>query len=230
MSADMPARSTPQLDLMRRLRVRDAEHPAMSFLDDSERERVDRILESSVEKGLTKKVQREAHAFLVTLGQRDASLGFLNEAERVELNRLVSFNPPPASSQKKQVHSPKRSSSMSAGEFLTAIGVVLSVAGAAYFILKDPTTAEDTIWVGVWGVVCGTSFINSTRRRSSRDDDRVSVFEGFLAALIWLIASGAVVLLSGHHLLSPGWSSLLSFIGAGMVGRSVLKIESDDED
>jgi len=114
MSADMPARSTPQLDLMRRLRVRDAEHPAMSFLDDSERERVDRILESSVEKGLTKKVQREAHAFLVTLGQRDASLGFLNEAERVELNRLVSFNPPPASSQKKQVHSPKRSSSMSA--------------------------------------------------------------------------------------------------------------------
>lgn len=222
---------------MRRLKVRDTQHgelAAMPFLEEEERERLDLILNASVERGITSKVQRRAHDFLVRLGQRDSALRFLTDEERGQLVTLTKLDPPPAHDgkrKKKQKSKPKQqSSSMSAGEFVAVIGVVLSVAVAAYLTYHNPTTSGSAIWVGVWGVLCGGSFIGDTRRRSSTDQGSASPLEGFVVALIWAIASAAAVLLGSSHQLSPGWAALLSFVGAGIVGRAVLKVEDDDKD
>lgn len=233
MTASTPARSTPQLDLMRRLKVRDAQHGnlSMPFLDEDERERLNRILNASVEHGITNKVERRAHDFLVQLGERDASIRFLTDDERQQLGALTKLDPPaaPDRKQKKQKSEPKKRS-MSGGEFVAIIGVVSSAATAAYLIFDNPDTTKSAIWVAVWGVIFGGSFIGSTRRRSNTEDGSASFLEGFLAAVIWGIAAAAVVLLSGRDVLSPGWASFLSFIGAGIVGRAILKIESSSDD
>jgi hypothetical protein len=230
MPAGTPARSTPQLDLMRRLKVRDSQHGQLSmpFLEDEERERLDRILDASVEHGITGKVERRAHDFLVQLGERDAAIRFLTDEERQQVGVLTKLEAPGTGSKKKQKPAPKKRA-MSGGEFLVSIGVVAAVAVAAYLIYHNPATNGSAIWVGVWGVIFGGGFIGDTRRRSSTEDGSVSIPEGFLAAVIWGIAATAVVLLGGHQL-SPGWASFLGFIGAGMIGRSVLKIQSDDDD
>lgn len=226
MSAGTPARSTPQLDLMRRLKVRDAQHGqlAMPFLEDDERERLDRILDASVEHGITGTVERRAHDFLVQLGERDAALRFLTDDERQQVGALTRLDAPAKEKKPKPKKRP-----MSGGEFIVSIGVVIAVAVTAFMIYHNPATSGSAFWVSVWGVIFGASFIGSTRRRSSTEDGSVSIPEGFLAAVIWGIAAAAVVLLGGHQL-SPGWASFLSFIGAGIVGRAVLKIESDDDE
>lgn len=228
MSANHPARSTPQLDLMRRLKARDIQHgQLMSFLEDNERERLNRILKDSIEDGITDKVQRQSHDFLVLLGQRDASLHFLTEDERRELTALTRLEPPVAKASRKKLQPKKRS--MSGGEFIVTIMVILSAVMAAYLIFVNPATNHSAIWVAVWGVLCGGGFITGTRQRSSTKDGSVSIPEGFLAGLVWAIAGTAVVLLTSHHVLSPGWAALLSFIGAGIIGRAILNIQDSDD-
>ena len=234
MSTGTPARSTPQLDLMRRLKVRDAQHGnlAMPFLEEEERERLSEILEASVEHGITNKVQRRAHDFLVMLGERDATLRFLNDEERQQLTALIKLTPPPAPKQKrkrKQKATPKKKS-MSAGEFLVIICVMLSVAAAAFLTYQNPATVHSAFWVGVWGLLMGGSFVGDARRRSKTEDGAVSAPEGFLVGLVWAIAAAAIVLLGSHHVLSPGWAAFWSFLGATGLSEAILKIDSSDDD
>lgn len=231
MSTGTPARSTPQLDLMRRLQVRDAQHRdlSMPFLEAEEREQLDRVLNASVDHGVTSKVERQAHAFLVTLGKRDATLRFLTDEEREQLTSLTSLSPPAPDLEQQQELEPERQS-MSAGEFVVCIGVVLAIAAAAWRTYSDPAISGSAIWVAVWGVVSGGSFIADTRHRNSTGNGAVSIAEGFLAVLIWAIASAAVILLGSSQHFSPGAAAFLCFIGAGIVGRAVLKIEDDDSD
>lgn len=232
MPAGTPARSTPQLDFMRRILARDAQHGnlSMPFLEEDERERLERILNASVEHGITNKVERRAHHFLVLLGHRDSMLRFLTDDEREQLVSLTKLEPPPPPKSKKESKPKQRS--MSGGEFFVALGVVLSVAAAAYLTYRDPSTRGSAIWVAVWGVAFGASFIGDTRNRSATSTGSISAAEGFVAAVIWGIAGAAIVLLGGDAVLgmTPGWAAFLGFIGAGVIGRAVLKIEDDDDD
>lgn len=220
MSATPPAHSTPQLDLMRRLRARDVQHEdvGQSFLDAEERLRLNRILNASVRYGVTGTVERRAHDFLVDLGARDEMFRFLTDEERRQIATLTGSVSTAKSSKKK----------MSLGEFIAIIGVLVSTATAAYLIYDNPETTKSTFWVATWGVICGAGFIGATRRRSGTEDGSVSAPEGLLAVIIWGVAATAVVLLGGNHL-SPGVAAFVSFIGAGIIGRAVLKIKDEDD-
>lgn len=113
---------------------------------------------------------------------------------------------------------------MSGGEFIIVLAIIASVLTAAYFIYNNPATNHSAIWVAIWGVMAGSAFIGDARLRSASATGSASVLESLLIALIWGLASAAVIFLGGGAL-SVGWTALISFAGAGVAGRGILQIK-----
>lgn len=225
-SENMPVRPSLEVELLRRLKARNSQHNEfnMPFLEPDELRKIDVILNASEEHGHTDTVRRRAMGMLADIGLRDEALSFLTTDERSQLASLKAETRTQVEPKKKGT----QRSAMSAGEFIVVVSVILSVAGATGLAYADPATMQSSIWVAIWGVLCGGSFIGVTRRRSGDEAGAVTPLESLLVALVWAIAAVATVLLGGE-VMTSGWAAFLSFIGAGFIGRAILKIEDGDD-
>jgi len=230
MASNVPARSAPEVDFLRRLGTRERTHAEIAgpFLTDDERQDLDLVLRLAVDDGVTPKVERKAYALLVAIQARDAELRFLNSDERQTLQALTSNELPAKATSKKggKGRSHKQAGSVSGGEFLAIVGVVVSVGTAIYFTNGHPHASDSAFWVGVWGVMSGSGFIGDIRYRNRKKHEYVSALAGLLVLGCWAAAAAAIVVLG------PAWgfgvTAFLGFMAAASASLKVLMIEDED--
>jgi len=236
MPKDTPARTSPEIDFLRRMRARNAAYAGAAFLDEAELADIDVLLSDAVTRGVTPMIARRAHAQLVVLQERDSQWQFLDfesrrasDTERRELALLIN----PSSKTVAPEHavstsvSPAHSQNMRAGELLATAGVVLSVAAAALLTYRNPGSSDWAGWVAFWGFIYGSGLISDTRKRSVKRGGAASAHEGIAVALIWAVATVVIVVFGGTygHGHDAAWAAFFGFMAAAGMSRSSLRLK-----
>jgi hypothetical protein len=221
-SPEVPADSVSPLNFMRGLRSHSDRATAAEtpFLNEAERTRLDDIVFAWVEYGPSDRLRRQTHDLLVQLAERDKTDQFLTENEQTELAQLIELDPLELTL---PIAEEPGQRSMTTGEYVAAMAIVLSVTAVTVGALLDSATAHSALMVGILGVICGGGSIAITRYRSAKRGP-VATTEGLLFALIWMLAGAIMILLWNRHTLSVGQAAFSCFLGAGLLGQATLRI------